>query len=126
MKRRPDRRSGYALMLVFMFIVLLLALLMTAYRSVASAVRIESARSLQVARDEGSTRAMAKAMALLETGLPPGSPYVCGVTIPTTSGDRAFTVTFTLESGTIWTVSTAATGADESPAPMPATFARLP
>ena len=126
MRRRSAPRDGYALMLVFMFIVLLLAFLMVAYRGVASAVRIESARSAEVSRDEGSTQALAKAMALLETGLPPGNPYVCGATIQTSAGPRPFTVTFTLESGTTWQVSVAATAADDSPQPMPPSFARLP
>ena len=126
MKRRLAKRSGYALMLVLMFIVLLLAFLMVAYRGVASAVRIESVRSAHVERDEGSIPALAKAVALLETGLPPGNLYVCGVTIATSAGQRAFTVTYTLVSGTTWSVHAAAAQPDENPPPMPATFARLP
>jgi hypothetical protein len=126
MRRSSAGRDGYALILVMVFIVLLLAFLMVAYRSIASAVRIESVRTTQVACDEGSIHAMAKAMALLETGLPPSTLYICAVTIATPAGPRPYTVTYTLEGGTTWSVHAAATSPDETPPLMPTTFATLP
>ena len=63
--RPTSARSGYAMMLVLVFIVLFLALLGVAYRQTAAALRIESVRSLQIQRDEGSIHALARALALL-------------------------------------------------------------
>ncbi len=62
-------------------------------------------------------------MALLETGYPPTNPYVCGVTIDTSTGPSAFTVTFVSQGGGNWSVNSAPTAADESPLPMPLVFA---
>jgi hypothetical protein len=126
MRRCPAERSGYALMLVLMFIVLLLAFLMVAYRSVASAVRIESVRSAEVSRDEGTVAALAKGLALLETGLPPSAPYAAAVTIDTPTGPRQFAVTFTCEGGTAWSVRAADLPSDAILPVLPPTFAVLP
>ena len=122
MSARPTRH-GYAMMLVLVFIVLFLALSAIAYRRTGAALRIESARSLQIQRDEGSIHAVARAVALLETGLPPSDPYVCGVTIDTPTGPRSYTVTLTSEGGDNWSVHSAPTQPTENPQPMPDSFA---
>ena len=122
MRDAANQRRGYAMMLVLMFIVLFLALLGVVYREVASALRIESLHSLQVRRDEGSVQAMARALALLDSGLPPANPYVCGVTIDTPGGPEALTVTFTTEDGVTWQVQSSPTAAGEAPPPMPGFF----
>jgi hypothetical protein len=118
------------MLLVLVFVVLFLALMGTAYRGVAALLRVESVRALQVQRDEGSTQAVARALALLETGVPPTDPYVCGVTIDTSTGPRALTVTFALENdqnGTrTYTVRSAPTEPGETPQAMPETFATRP
>jgi hypothetical protein len=122
--RRLSSRRGYAMLMVLIFLVLFLALLGTAWRGMGSALRVASARSLQSQRDEGSIGALARAMQLLETGAPPASPYVCGVTIATASnGARPYTVTFSQEDTTTWSVHVSPTQPTESPTPMPATFA---
>jgi hypothetical protein len=114
-------------MLVLVFLVLFLTLLGTAYRGVAAVLRVESVRALQLQRDEGSTQAVARALALLETGLPPTDPYECGVTIETSTGPCAFTVAFTLEQDQnqhkTYAVHAAPTATGETPQPMPETFA---
>jgi hypothetical protein len=121
------RRSGYALLLVLLFVVLLLSLYSLAYRTIAASLRVETARSLVNRRDEGSVQAAARGLSLLETGLPPTDPYACGVTIETSRGPRSFTVTFTSEAGpTAWSVAAAPTPDDQDPPPMPATFAPIP
>jgi hypothetical protein len=121
-------RRGYAMMLVLVFIVLFLTFLGIAYRSVATVLRVESVHALQVQRDEGSTQALAAAVALLETGLPPTDPYVCGVTVQTSAGSRAFTVTFDLTDATTKTfaIHSAPTPSGETTQPMPDTFAVPP
>ncbi len=116
-------QGGYAMMLVLVFIVLFLSLCSLAYRHSAAALRVESARSLQIQRDEGSIHALARALALLETGAPPSDPYVCGVTIDTSTGPRSFTVTFASEGTNNWSVRSAATEPNENPQPMPSSFA---
>ena len=121
--RKKHSRSGFAMMLVLVFIVLFLGLLGVALRQTAAALRIESVRIMQTERDEGSIHAVALGLTLLETGLPPADPYVCGVDITTSSGVRSFTVTFASEGVGQWSVKSVATGEGESPQPMPATFA---
>ena len=76
-------RRGYAMVIVLMFIVLFLAMLGVVCRELAGALRVESLHAIEVQRDEGSIQALARALALLETGLPPTNPYVCGATIDT-------------------------------------------
>ena len=112
-------------MMVLIFLVLFLALLGVAWRRVASALRIASVRAVQTQRDEGSIPALALAMHLLETGLPPISPYVCGVTLDTSGGPVRYTVTFTAEGATGWSVHVGVTGAGANPSPMPNTFATI-
>jgi hypothetical protein len=120
--KKTAPRDGYALALVLVFMVLLLSLSSLAYRQVAVALRVESVRSVQVVRDEGSLHALARALALLQTGLPPSNPYVCGVTIDTSSGPRAFTITMSSEDDTNWSINSTPTQDNENPDPMPATF----
>jgi len=122
MRNRLPRR-GYAMVLVMIFIALMLCMYSVAYRHVAAALRIETARTLLTQRDEGSVHALAKAVALLETGLPPSDPYVCAVIIGTSPNERSFTVTFASEGGNTWSVSAAPTQWPDEPQPMPQTFA---
>jgi hypothetical protein len=110
------------MMLVFVFLVLFLMFLGMAYAQLTSALRIETAHAQQVVRDQGSIPAVARGLALLETGLPPSNPYVCAVTITGLTGARSFTVTFTLEGGNNWSVRAAPTVPNENPQPMPSTF----
>ncbi len=123
MKRYQPARHGYALLVTLLFVVLFTAMLGVAWRSTASALRLESVRAIQARRDQGSIHAMARAMRLLETGLPPSTPYVCAVTIDTADGPRAYAVTFVAEDGSNWSVRSAALEAGKSPPPMPDTFA---
>lgn len=123
MRRARSPRRAYALLLVLVFVVLFLALLGVAYRNVVSALRLETVHVQQAQRDEGSIHALARAVTLLETGLPPSSPYVRGAIISTSNGPRSYTVTFTLTGGTNWRIDVAPTEAGEGPAPLPPTFA---
>jgi hypothetical protein len=120
-KRHP--RSGFAMMLVLVFIVLFLGLLGVALRQTAAALRIETVRIMQIQRDEGSVHAVARALALLETGLPPTDPYVCGIDVNTSAGIRAFTVTFSTEGEGHLAVRSVATPSGEILQSMPASFA---
>jgi len=110
------------MVLVLVFIALMLSMYSVAYRHVAAALRIETARTLRTQRDEGSIHALARGVALLETGLPPSDPYVGGVTLDTPTGERSFAVTYTSEEGDTWSVHAAPTGPLEDPEPLPASF----
>jgi hypothetical protein len=96
MLRRGNRRArrGYALVLVSVFLLLLLAMLGATFRQTAAMLRVETARSNQVIRDEGSLRAAARALAMLENGPPPADPYVVVLGVSTSAGPRSYQVTF--------------------------------
>jgi len=113
-------------MFVLIAVALLLLLYSLAYRHTTAALRVETVRAQQQQRDEGTIHAIARGLALLETGLPPSAPYVCGVTITTSTGPNSFTVTFTSEGGDNWSVRSVPTLQGDVPQPMPDTFAILP
>ncbi|NQT11597.1 MAG: hypothetical protein HQ582_02540, partial [Planctomycetes bacterium] len=122
MNTRPPR-CGYAMLLVLVFIALVLSIFGVSYRYMATALRVETARTLQQRRDEGSVHALALGLALLETGLPPSESYACSVEISTSEGPRSFTVTFTLEKEDIWSVYARPTSPIEDLPLMPDSFA---
>jgi hypothetical protein len=121
MIRKPSR-AGYALTLVLVFLVLFLSLAGLAYQQTGAVVRAEAVHAQQIQRDEGSIHALARGLALLETGFPPSNPYSCIVRITTSTGTFNYTVSFSSSGNNTWTVSSApTTPADLSP-PMPSTF----
>jgi hypothetical protein len=111
------------MVLVTIFMVLMLSLVGVAYRRIGAALRVESVRSQQLLRDQGSLQALAAALALLETGSPPSNPYVCGTTVMTVAGLRSYTITMSSDADNQWTVESALTANGATPTPMPQTFA---
>jgi hypothetical protein len=122
MKRRRHR-SGYAMLMVLLFLILIFSLMALAYGQLGSALRAEGARAQQVQRDVGSVAALARALALLETGYPPANPYTCGTSVSTSTGTASFTLTFTSLGNNTWSVQSAPTAPGDSPQPMPNSFA---
>ncbi len=120
LSKRPQR--GYAMVLVLVFIALLLTFYGVAYRHTAAALRIETTRTLQRQRDEGSVHALARGLALLETGFPPLDPYTCATSVDTSTGVRSFTVTFSSEVDGSWTVHAGPTSPPDAPEAMPESF----
>jgi hypothetical protein len=116
-------RNGYSMLLVMVFLALMSSLLGVAHRQIASALRVQTAQQLQDDRDTGSLHALARGLALLETGLPDSNPYVCGVTIGSPPDERSYTVTFESSASGVWSVRAAPTEWPDSPPPIPATFA---
>ena len=121
--KKTNPRSGYALGLVLLFMALLLSLSSMLYRQLGATLRVESVRSSQVVRDEGSLQALARGLALLQTGSPPSSPYQRGVTIETSLGPRDYTVTFSADTDTNWSIHAAPTPQNEFLDPLPNSFA---
>lgn len=122
MKAKSPRR-GYAMVLVLVFVALVLTFYGVCHRHIGATLRIEGTRTFRKRLDEGSLRALARGLALLETGDPPApapeNPYVCQTTIQTSTGQHDFTVTFTRVVAGKWSVS-AEPGAYH--VPMPARF----
>jgi hypothetical protein len=109
--RSPSARRGYSLMLVLVFLVLLLSLLGMTGRQVASALRIEMARSRQVVRDEGSLRAVAGALEALEAGPLPSQATASVVPVATSAGQRWYALTVTPLGGGQFSVAVVPTAA---------------
>jgi hypothetical protein len=112
---------------VLAFLVLFFSLLALAFSQLACLIRTETVRAQTLQRDQGTIPALARGLALMETGYPPTTPYACGVTIDTPSGPIEYTVTFTSQGAGNWSVQSAPTTAEESPPQMPLVFtAQLP
>jgi hypothetical protein len=109
-------------MIVVVSLVLFLALWGVTFRQTASVIRVASVQTLRLQRDQGSVQAVAYGVTLLETGLPPTSPYVGAVVIQTPTGPRSFTVTFSFEGGTNWSVYATPTAAGDNPSLLPSSF----
>jgi hypothetical protein len=109
-------------MIVVVSLVLFLALWGVTFRQTASVIRVASVQTLRLQRDQGSVQAVAYGVTLLETGLPPTSPYVGAVVIQTPTGSRSFTVTFSFESGTNWSVYATPTASGDNPPLLPSSF----
>jgi hypothetical protein len=108
---------------VIVFLALMLALVAVCQRELATVLRLKRARALVEQRDQGAVHALARALQLLETGLPPGDPYVCATNLDTPIGTRSYTVTYTSAGTDQWHVEAAPTPDSEYPDPMPDTFA---
>jgi len=120
--KHQQNRAGYAMLLVLAFIVFFFSLLAIGSSQLSSFLRSQTVQKERTRCDEGSTTAVARGLALLETGYPATSPYVCGVTLTTSDGDLQFTVTFTYLGSNKWTVNARPTAVGEYPATMPAQF----
>ena len=107
MKRKPSARRGYALLLVIVFLVLFLAMLGTAWRQVASVLRVETVRAVQTRRDQGCLLAAVQGIHYLEETATPDPSRVFTIDGFATT----FTVTFTQDPvyPTRWTVKAAPT-----------------
>ena len=111
---------GFILVAVSVMGLLMMAIWAVAYRSTADLIRVEALHVERDARDVSVTRALAAALALLETGEPPSDPYACLFTI--TEGAATYTCTGTYASVVYpdtWTV-TATLSTDDEIATLPA------
>jgi Tfp pilus assembly protein PilX len=85
-----NRRRGYSLTVVLIFLILLFALWSTVFRTTSSLLRIETNRVLQQTRDQGAMNALAQAIQLLQYSKPNPSrrqfTYGVTVSVPNTDG----------------------------------------
>lgn len=122
MRRCARPRSGYAMILVMVFVMLLLGLWSVAYRQLGSAVRLRAVGVQQLQRDEGCMQAAARGLALLETGTPATDPYTCVTTVYTSTGVHIYKVQFTLEGTSKWAIRANELPSGESYVSMPSSF----
>jgi hypothetical protein len=131
MKVSSAKRSGLALALVIVAGAAMAAAWSVADTRTLALVRIkEGLRTRETAREEMSRQrlALAYALALLESGIPPqkaGQPYQCQCTVLTRNANpQAYVVTFQRLGPTTWNVQARAkTDSDPSVLPEPTRFA---
>jgi hypothetical protein len=106
--RRATGRRGFALMMTLAHLALLLAVWGLANRQTAALLDLETALGHRSQREQGSLVALARGLALLETGLPPKNPYSCSTVVRGTT----YTVTFQYSpsgtEGNQWTATVSA------------------
>jgi len=120
--KHKHNRAGYAMLIVLAFTVFFFSLLAIGSSQLSSLLRSQTVQRETARCDEGSTTAVARGIALLETGYPATSPYACGVTLSTSDGNLPFTVTFMYFGSNKWTVNARPTVIGELPPAMPAQF----
>jgi hypothetical protein len=86
-------KSGYTLTGVIIFLVLVMLLWEGTLSQIGSYLRTEKAFRIRQTENDGFAHALAWAITLLETGLPPESNYSCLMPSPTDSND-IFVATF--------------------------------
>ena len=114
---------------VVVFIVVFLGLWTLAARQISSMLRVEQARARRIARDAAALparRALAKALAALESGYPPTNPYTCFVAIDATEFALTFTINPDTEDPTDWLVVASTITDPGLPALDPAHFEATP
>jgi hypothetical protein len=121
MKPTSTTRRGYALPLVFVFTVLLLSALGVAWRQIGAVLQIEAVRAGQAQHDQSSLLVLAKAMRLLETGLPAENDVSYSTLLD--GSPQWYTLTFTrhADDATVWSVRVVK-AAEQSETLMPLTF----
>ena len=83
-----NRRRGYSMTIVLVFLILMFALWGAVYRTTSGLLRIETNRISQQTRDQGAMNALAQAVQLLQYGKPPTNSgrtqytYDVTVTVP--------------------------------------------
>ncbi len=120
---KPGRRSGFALILVMAQLTLLFSCWSIANRHTGAILQLENALANRIQRDEGSLMAVARGLALLETGTPPSSPIAYSLTLTSPRGDVTYLVTFTEQTSTNWQVAAARLQTIDTPeGTLPLTF----
>ncbi len=120
--RRTSSR-GYVLPAVILFLTIAFGIWAVVFRSCASVLRVEQARSHRATRTQWSVPATASALRLLETGNPPTSPYDCKLAITQDTQTKYFHLTYEQVTSTRYTVSVAPSDADDVAPDAPSTFA---
>ena len=120
--KKSGRNNGHTLAAVIVFLLLVTLLWRGSLSQQGSYFRVEKACLVQQANRDGCMHSLAWALTLLETGLPPESPYSCLMASPV-DANEIFVATFTQLAGVNYTVSVRlATPDDASLPPAPEAF----
>jgi hypothetical protein len=111
---------------VLLFLVFAFATWTIYFRSSASLLRVEQARVERETRDQWTAPAMAQALRLLQTGMPPTDPYSCKLELTQDGVTKYFLLSYERISAARWTVTAAPTTSDEVAVDAPSTFAIPP
>ncbi len=120
----PRRRhNGHTLAGALVGLVMMMLMWVALYRHTTGFLRMEKACVLRKDRATSSTRAMAWALTLLETGKPPGGgDYQCRVVVAAGAGGT-YVVTYIKSSENTYTVSVYPATVDDASLPLaPETF----
>ena len=98
------KKSGYTLTGVIIFLVLVMLLWEGTLSQIGSYLRTEKAFRIRQTEKDGFTHALAWALTLLETGLPPESNYSCLMPSPIDSND-IFVTTFVKTAGIHYSIN---------------------
>ena len=120
----PRARRGYAMLAALVFLAVGLIFIAIHQRHIATLLRVEQAREQVTRFEEGPVTVTARALQLLETGLPPSNPYTCGLTVVTSDGPQSFAVVFSSSGGQSWSVAVTPTNYVGGVTPMPDCFAQ--
>lgn len=101
---RNSRRNGYAMLAVLVFLAVTLVYVSLNQRRTAAILRVERARVELDDFDRGPKQAVAQALKVLETGLPPSNPYECALTVNTASGAHAYRLQFSSSVAGRWSL----------------------
>ena len=113
---------GYVLPAVLLFLAMAFATWAVLFRSCASILRVEEARSHRETRSTWSAPAAATGLRLLETGTPPLDPVTYKLAVTRDDETRYFLLTFEQISPGRWTVQAAPTTFDADYPDCPAHF----
>jgi hypothetical protein len=116
-------RRGYALMSTLVFTTALTGVVGLSYQGLATNLRVQHVQQLRRVRDEGSMRATAQVMALLETGIPSTTSLVRTLEVSTSSGLRTYRVTLTSLGAGQWEVRVLPATSKDVINPLPTSFA---
>jgi hypothetical protein len=129
-KSAPPRilraRPGFALPAVLLFILFAFGAWAVLFRSGASILRVEQARTLRDTRGTWSAPAMGAALRLLQTGDPPADPYACKLTLTQDGLTRYYRLNYEKIGPVRWTVTATITDVDDTSPDAPATFMTIP
>jgi hypothetical protein len=124
--RRRHHHHGFVLPAVLLFLAVAFGMWAMLFRSSATVLRFEQARTLRAGRANFAAPAMATGLRLLETGVPPSDPYACKVTLELDGVTRYYRLGFEQIAPNRWTIDASPTTEDDITADAPATFAVAP
>jgi hypothetical protein len=99
-EKRLRKQHGLVFMTTVAFVFLGLLSMMVIQRKMQTYINVLQAENRAAASEDGQHLAMAQALSVLQTGLPPGSPVTYNLQLNALSGTPVFTVLYEEITGT--------------------------